>query len=130
MTTETKDGENIEQAAAAYAGEHLILAARGSRRGAVAAALAFLDQDGAGLPDVPLFDEKVRAEASLWSSLATQHELEAYVVAGIMELESAPMTSKALKRLAAFTFRRMSAQDRAAFLGWADKQVGEKEATQ
>ena len=82
----------------------------------------WLDHHGAGYPDVPLLPEKVRDDARFWSSCATQHELEAYVSAGISEIENAALTEKQLRRLLAMAYRRVSAEGRVAFKKWMETQ--------
>ncbi len=64
--------------------------------------------------------ERVRDDAKLWAMAASQAELEAYVAAAVMELEGAPITGKAAKRLAALAWKRMDAEARVGFLKWVD----------
>ena len=80
----------------------------------------WLEHHGAGSPDVPLMQERVRDDAKLWAMAASQAELEAYVAAAVMELEDAPITGKAAKRLAALAWKRMDAEARVGFLKWVD----------
>lgn len=82
----------------------------------------WLEHHGAGSPDVPLMQERVRDDAKSWALAASQAELEAYVAAAVIELEKAPITGKAAKRLAALGWKRMGAEDRAAFRDWIGKQ--------
>ena len=80
----------------------------------------WLEHHGAGSPDVPLMQERVRDDAKSWAIAASQAELEAYVAAAVIELEKAPITGKAAKRLAALGYKRMGAEDRVGFLKWVD----------
>lgn len=92
------------------------------KRIAVATVSHWLEHHGAGYPDVPLIEEKVRDDARFWASCAQQHELEAYVAAGIAEMENAPMTEKQLRRLLAVAYRRLSPEGRIAAKKWMDTQ--------
>jgi hypothetical protein len=78
----------------------------------------WLEHHGAGSPDVPLMQERVRDDAKLWAMSASQAELEAYVAAAVMELEKAPITGKAMKRLAALAWKGMNAEARTGFRNW------------
>lgn len=80
----------------------------------------WLEHHGAGSPDVPLMQERVRDDAKLWAAAASQAELEAYVAAAVIELERAPITARAMKRLAAMAWRNMASEDRAKFREWID----------
>lgn len=82
----------------------------------------WLEYHGAGSPDVPLMQERIRDDAKLWAASASQAELEAYTAAAVMELEKSPITGKAAKRLAALSWKRMSAEDRSRFRDWIGKQ--------
>jgi len=88
----------------------------------IATVTHWLEYHGAGSPDVPLMQERVRDDAKLWASSAHQAELEAYVAAAVMELEKSPITGKAAKRLAALAWKRMDAEDRSKFRDWIGKQ--------
>lgn len=82
----------------------------------------WLERNGAGCPDVPLLQERVREDAQLWAGLAHQAELEAYASAAIGELEKTVVTQKAAKRLVALGYKSLSPSDRAAFIEWAGRQ--------
>lgn len=84
----------------------------------VAMATAWLDQNGAGHPDVPLFQEKVRSDALFWAEVASPGELEAYVVAGIDRMKGTVFGGRQMKRLAGTVWRRMSPGERAEFMEW------------
>lgn len=88
----------------------------------VATVTHWLEYHGAGFPDVPLMQERVRDDAKLWAVSASQAELEAYVAAGVMELEKSPLPARAAKRLAALAWKNMGADDRAKFKEWIDQQ--------
>lgn len=90
------------------------------RTAAVSTVTAWLEHHGAGVPDVTLMQETMRRDALFWSELATPEELEAYAVAAITSLGNTPLTAKQVKRLAAMSWRRMNAQDRAAFKEWIE----------
>lgn len=89
---------------------------------AIATATHWLEYHGAGFPDVPLMQERVRDDAKLWAASASQVELEAYVAAAVVELESAPITGRAMKRLAAMAWKRMDAEARAGFRNWIGEE--------
>ena len=101
----------------------LLVHSREDMRATCVAAYVFLDTYGSGAPDVPMIEERVRDDAKMWAACAQPHELEAYLVAAIMELDKSPLVDKQVKRLAATTFNRMDADDRERFLAWAKKQT-------
>lgn len=78
----------------------------------------WLEFHGAGFPDVPLMQERVRDDAKLWAASAQQAELEAYLAASVMELEKSPLTQRAIKRVAAWAFRAMDAETQQKFKEW------------
>ena len=82
----------------------------------------WIENRGAGYPDVPLMMERTRDDATFWASCAHQFELEAYVAAGVMQLENSPITGKAAKRLAAMGFKAMDTETRESFKKWVAKQ--------
>lgn len=86
------------------------------------AAYAFLSECGMGMPDVPLVEEQVRSDASIWAACAAPHELEAYIVAAVQALERGPLVDNQLKRLGAMAFKRMNEADRERFKAWMTKQ--------
>ena len=86
---------------------------------AAVTAAHWLERNGAGCPDVPLLQEKVREDAQLWAGCAHQAELEAYLSAALGEMEKSVLTTKAAKRLAALSYKSLSPEDRAAFIEWA-----------
>lgn len=81
----------------------------------------WLEHHGAGSPDVSFMQERVRDDAKFWAMAALPIELEAYVAAGVVELERSPIANRALKRLAALAYRGMDAASRLSFLEWAKK---------
>lgn len=83
--------------------------------------LCFLEENGAGYPDVPLFQEQTRANAKFWADTAHQAELEAYMVASIDALAVSSLTHKQIKRLAAMAFNRMDDETKTAFKEWINK---------
>lgn len=82
----------------------------------------WLEHHGAGSPDVPLMQERIRDDAKLWVASASQAELEIYLAAAVIELERAPITVKAMKRLAALAWRNMPAEDRSKFRDWIGQE--------
>ena len=82
----------------------------------------WLERNGAGCPDVPLLQEKLRDDAQAWAGCAHQAELEAYLSAALGEMEKTVLTEKSAKRLAALSFKSLSPDRRAAFIEWAGKQ--------
>ena len=84
----------------------------------------WLEYHGAGSPDVPLIQERVRDDAQNWAAYATQPELEAYMVAALLELEKSSLTNKAAKRLGAAAFKGMDLVARDAFTAWVGQNNG------
>lgn len=82
----------------------------------------WLEYRGAGFPDVPLMHERAREDAKLWAASAQQHELEAYLAAAVMALESSSITKGAAKRLAAMGYKNMDPETRVKFKEWVEKQ--------
>lgn len=78
----------------------------------------WLEYHGAGSPDVPLMQERVRDDAKHWASSAQQAELEAYLAACVMILEKSPLTQRAAKRIAVVGFKAMDAETRERFKAW------------
>lgn len=107
--------------AARYALSALLEAYRFDGMGAMIAAARFIDEYSAGYPDMPLFAEKVRFEATYWADTAAPHELEAYTVAAIGALADSPLLDRQLRKLAALAYGRMSPETKAKFLEWAQK---------
>lgn len=89
---------------------------------AAVAVTHWLENNGAGCPDVPLMQEKIRDDAALWAGCAHQAEMEAYLSACLTSLEKSVLTEKAAKRLAATAYKSLTPNDRLAFLQWAEKQ--------
>lgn len=83
--------------------------------------LCFLEENSAGYPEIPLFQEQSRADARFWADTAHQAELEAYMVASIDALATSSLTHKQIKRLAAMAFNRMDADTKTAFKEWINK---------
>lgn len=104
--------------AALECGLYLVRMAKHDKRSACIAALAILDEYGAGVPDVPLFQEQVRSNAMLWAACAHQAELEAYLAAAIGELKDNALLERQIKRITAMTFGRMSKETKEAFKKW------------
>lgn len=48
-----------------------------------------MDRGGAGYPFPSLTDDMIKADARLWASAATEHELKAYLWAAYCELPKA-----------------------------------------
>ena len=87
------------------------------------AAFVFLDECGAGVPDVPMLQENVRRDAQMWADCAAPHELEAYIAAAISALDNGSAVLKnQMKRLGALAYRRMGADGREGFKQWMDRQ--------
>ena len=80
----------------------------------------WLEHHGAGFPDVPLMQERIREDASLWAASASQVELETYAAAAIMEMEKTPILNRAAKRLAALSYRAMNVVDQDKFKKWIE----------
>ena len=90
--------------------------------GAMIAAASYMEQYGAGYPDVPLVSEQVRRDASLWADCAAPHELEAYTVAAIGALSDSPLLDRQLRKLAALSFGRMTPETKQKFKDWINQQ--------
>lgn len=88
----------------------------------IATVTHWLEHHGAGFPDTPLMQERIRSDAKFWAAAATQDELEAYVVAAVIEMERSLVTEKTLKRLAALAWKNMNIKSREGFRNW----IGEK----
>ena len=82
----------------------------------------WLDYHGAGAPVVPMDQERLRGDAQLWAAAATQAEIEAYLAAAVLELEKSDVAPRAMKRLAALSWRQMNAEDRVKFREWVNAQ--------
>lgn len=94
---------------------------RGDKELCIGTVSAFLDYHQAGCPEVPLFLEQVRVDAKLWADCASQHELEAYAFAAIDALDKSNVSwEKQTKRLAAMSWRRLTASGKAAFKNWIE----------
>lgn len=100
----------------------LIRAVKHDKQAACCAAYAFLDEYAAGAPDIPLLEGRTRDDAKIWAACASPHELEAYLVAAIKELDNSAVLVTQLKRLAALTFNRMGTKDREKFRSWISTQ--------
>ncbi len=91
---------------------------REDRDTAIAVAAAWVEANGSGHPDVPLFQEKVRSDALFWAEAASPPEVEAYVVAGIDRMKNTAFGGRQMKRMAGTIWRRMSPKERAEFQEW------------
>lgn len=112
-----------QEGAARIAIAGLLRAARMSKRGACAGAATFINEYGAGIPEVKWHaEDSIRTDAKHWSQCANQNELEAYTVAAITALMDSPLLDKQLRKLAAASYGRMSPETKAKFLEWAEKQ--------
>lgn len=82
----------------------------------------------AGIPYAGMLDTNAREDARFWAETAQPHELECYGLAAMDRLASvnALFSGRQIKRLAGALFRRMSPTEQAAFVGWVNKQVEEK----
>lgn len=90
--------------------------------GAMIAAAAYVEEYGAGFPDVPLISEQVRRDASMWADCAAPHELEAYTVAAVGALADSPLLDRQLRKLAALAFGRMTPETKQKFKDWTETQ--------
>lgn len=90
----------------------------------VATVTHWLEHHGAGLPDVPLMQERVREDATMWAASASQEELLSYFAAAVLELERSPVTERGAKRMAALGYKNMSDEAKAGFRAWLEKQNG------
>ena len=95
---------------------------RVDRETTLATVTHWLEYHGAGLPDVPLMQDRVRDDAKIWAASASQFELEAYMAAAVMQLERSPLTDRASKRITAMGFKNMSAESCSKFKEWVGQQ--------
>jgi hypothetical protein len=93
------------------------------KKTAVLTVSEWLQHHGASFPDVSLFPEQVRRDAMFWADLASPDELAAYFLASALKLKETEMTTKQTKITIAECFRRLSDDDKAAFINWAGAQV-------
>lgn len=101
----------------------LIKISRMSRRGACVGAAVFINEYGAGLPEVDYYaKEDIRLKAKYWTDCANQNELEAYTVAAVGALADSPLLDKQLRKLAALAYGRMSPETKQKFKDWIDQQ--------
>lgn len=92
-----------------------------SADGAAWGAYNWLTGTSAGLPYVPLMHETARDDARFWAETATPIELECYALAAADRLAGlgAMFGTKQIRRLSGALWRRMSPDEKAAFLAWA-----------
>lgn len=94
-----------------------------SRDMTVQAACHWIVNNGAGLPSVPFMEEEVRQQAVTWAGMATPPEIEAYLVAALVQMENnIVLQAKAAKRLGALAYRKMQPADRIKFKQWIEGQ--------
>jgi uncharacterized protein YccT (UPF0319 family) len=101
--------------------------AKENNRAVNIAAIAWVEEHCAGVPEARHVEDNLRDDAKFWASLASPNELEAYLAAAIVALEGSAITSRAAKRLGALGFNRMDNESRAGFLQWIKKQEEETE---
>ncbi len=81
---------------------------------------AVLEAEARGTP-LPVF-EGAGEEYAAWAGFASPPEREAMFAACARELAGQPAHAVQIKRLIAACYRRLGAEDRAAFMAWASKQ--------
>jgi len=111
---------------AAFGG--LEIAAKVDRQAAQWAAYDWLQDDEGGLPYAALIDNNAREDARFWAETANPAELEAYALAAVDRLAGmsggyAMFATRQMKRLAGALFRRMSPDEKRAFVNWVNGQV-------
>lgn len=79
----------------------------------------WLEMQGNGIPLISMVAESACDDARFWAGCASPHELEAYAVAISDEIKQNLFGSRQIKRLAASIYRRMSPDERLAFMEWA-----------
>lgn len=79
-----------------------------------------LDELGAGIPEADTLTGRIREDAAWWADLATPHEVEAYVAAGLRRIERTAFCEAARKRIFAAIWESFGDADRKAFLGRVD----------
>lgn len=103
----------------------LVNAARGDAQAVSWAAYDFLQGPGShGLPMVSIIDGSARDDARFWAETASPAELECYSLAAMDRLAStnAPFASRQIKRLVASLWRRLSPDEKTAFVMWLHGQ--------
>lgn len=84
------------------------------------AAAAWLEDNGAGSPELATFSEGLRGDAAFWADCASPGELEAYVGAGLRVMGRTAFAAEARKRLLVLIWQSMTETDRRAFLARVD----------
>lgn len=113
----------VDADTAAHCLEVLIRFGRVSPRGACAAASVYIDENGAGMPECDWWAKESPRQTSLdWAKMASQPELEAFLVSASSELGQSPVAVKAIKRTIVTLFNRMNDDDKKNFVEWASKQ--------
>jgi hypothetical protein len=92
------------------------------RDATIATVTHWLECHGAGYPDVPLMQERIRDDARFWAASSQPFELEAYLAAAVMGLEKSPLAKKAVSRVGAWAFRSMDAETKHKFRNWAENE--------
>lgn len=84
------------------------------------AAAAWLEDNGAGMPELAVVSDGVRGDAAFWADIASPAELEAYVGAGLRVMGRTAFAAEARKRLLVLIWQSMTETDRRAFLARVD----------
>lgn len=84
------------------------------------AAAAWLEDNGAGSPELATFSDGLRGDAAFWADCASPAELEAYVGAGLRVMGRTAFAAEARKRLLVLIWQSMTETDRRAFLARVD----------
>lgn len=84
------------------------------------ASAGFLEEAGAGSPEVAAFYNDLRGDAAFWADIASPAELEAYVGAGLRRMGVTAFASEARKRIFAAIWHSMPDTDRRSFMARVD----------
>ena len=105
---------------------YLVGASQRSPKAVAWAAYDWLAINDAGTPMLALIAPNVRDDARFWAETAHPGELECYALAAIDKLSAAnaPFASKQIRRLVGALWRRMSPDEKKAFLEWIAKDAG------
>jgi hypothetical protein len=89
-------------------------------RAALEAAAGFLEEAGAGSPELAFFADNMRSDATFWADIASPAELEAYVGAGLRRMGTTAFAAETRKRLFVALWQSMPDTEKRAFLSRVD----------
>jgi hypothetical protein len=89
-------------------------------KAALEAAAGFLEEAGAGTPELSALSEDVRGDAAFWADVASPVELEAYVAGGLRRMGTTAFATETRKRLFVALWQSMPDAEKRAFLSRVD----------